>query len=497
MTEPASNGTSRGRVSFIGAGPGAADLITVRAAKRLAEADIVVWAASLVTLDCVRDHASPDAELVDSSRITHEDVIDIYRRALRDRLKVARVHSGDPALWGAVQEQYDACQRMDLDVEIVPGVSAFSAAAAAIGRELTVPEVAQSVVLTRLEGGKTPMPERERIRDFAKHGTTMAIFLSAARAGQLAEELREGGYAEDTPIVVAYKVTWPDELILHTTLGELESAVKEHKLWRHTLFLVGQALRSGGTRSRLYHAGHFHTYRKADKAARRALRSSTRPKATPPSDIAAVPSPAPEPEAKSAGAGPNAETAWWAVRNWQETARTAPRATAKSRPAKTSAQDGLFDGGTETAEQPATAPQPDPESAPAAGAAAAAAPAPARVTARVTPRADDATPPDSAPSPAAAPESAAPMQAVKATSTTEADAPETESPQQLPSTPDPETKSETKSETKTETKSDPEPEPAKPTPAKAKSTRGGTAKSKPSTRKTGLTRNKRRPSGTS
>ncbi|HEX5403479.1 MAG TPA: precorrin-4 C(11)-methyltransferase [Pseudonocardiaceae bacterium] len=262
-----------GRVSFIGAGPGAADLITLRGAKRIAEADIVVWAASLVDPECVREHARADAELIDSSRITHDDVLDVYRRAFGQQLKVARVHSGDPSLWGAVQEQYDSCVRLGLDVEIVPGVSAFSAAAAIAGRELTVPEVAQSVILTRLEGGKTPMPDGEHIREFARHGTTMAIFLSAARSGQLVDELRAGGYPDDTPVVVAYKVTWPDELILHTTIGELADTVKEHKLWRHTLFLVGKALRAEGTRSHLYHAGHFHTYRKADPVARRALRA--------------------------------------------------------------------------------------------------------------------------------------------------------------------------------------------------------------------------------
>jgi precorrin-4 C11-methyltransferase len=263
-----------GRVSFIGAGPGAADLITLRGAKRIAEADIVVWAASLVDPECVREHARPDAELIDSSRITHDDVLEVYRRAAGQRLKVARVHSGDPSLWGAVQEQYDSAVRLGLDVEIVPGVSAFSAAAAIAGRELTVPEVAQSVILTRLEGGKTPMPDGEHIRDFARHGTTMAIFLSAARSGQLVDELRAGGYPDDTPVVIAYKVTWPDELVLHTTIGELSETVKQHKLWRHTLFLVGKSLSATGTRSHLYNAGHFHTFRKADPAARRALRAA-------------------------------------------------------------------------------------------------------------------------------------------------------------------------------------------------------------------------------
>lgn len=329
-----------GRVSFIGAGPGAADLITLRGAKRIAEADIVVWAASLVDPECVRDHARPDAELIDSSLITHEDVVEVYRRAAGGRLKVARVHSGDPALWGAVQEQYDACVRLGLEVEIVPGVSAFSAAAAIAGRELTVPEVAQSVILTRLEGGKTPMPDGEHIREFAKHGTTMAIFLSAARSGQLVDELRAGGYPDDTPVVIAYKVTWPDELVLHTTIGELAETVKQHKLWRHTLFLVGKALRSTGTRSHLYNAGHFHTYRKADPAARRALRGDVqpgddaeqRPKASGSSLhtsrsgwVAARVSSTGSWMGSRQDSGDQSVAAWSAVRGWQETARSTGR----------------------------------------------------------------------------------------------------------------------------------------------------------------------------
>jgi len=261
-------------VSFVGAGPGAADLITLRGARRIAEADVVIWAASLVMAECVAEHARPDAKLVDSSRIAHEDVLVLYRRAAAEGLKLARVHSGDPSLWGAVQEQYDAAEALGLEVEIVPGVSAFGAAAAAAGRELTIPEVAQSVVLTRLEGGKTPMPERERLREFARHGTTMAIFLSAARTAQLVGELRAGGYPDDTPVVVAYRTSWPDELTVRCRLDEVEAVCKQRKLWRQTLFLVGAALGATGTRSHLYHAGHFHTFRKPDAAARRELRAA-------------------------------------------------------------------------------------------------------------------------------------------------------------------------------------------------------------------------------
>ena len=129
-----------GRISFIGAGPGAADLITVRAARRIAEADVVVWSASVLAPECVREHASADAELLDSSQLTHEQAVEVYRRAERDALRVVRLHSGDPALWGSVQEQHDACAKMELDVEIVPGVNGFSAAAAAVSRELTTAE---------------------------------------------------------------------------------------------------------------------------------------------------------------------------------------------------------------------------------------------------------------------------------------------------------------------------------------------------------------------
>jgi precorrin-4/cobalt-precorrin-4 C11-methyltransferase len=262
-------------VWFVGAGPGAADLLTLRAARVIAAADVVIWAASLVQPE-VLDHARPDAELVDSSQLPMEGVVPLYERAARDGLVVARIHSGDPALWGAVQEQLDLCRGLGLAVEIVPGVSSFTAVAAIVQRELTVPGVAQSVVLTRLEGGKTPMPSGESVRGFARHGTTMAVFLSAARSGQLAGELIAGGYPPDTPVVVAHQATWPDELVVGCTVGTMESTVKAHRLWKHTLFLVGPALAASGTRSHLYHPGHFHTFRRADPQARRELRGEAR-----------------------------------------------------------------------------------------------------------------------------------------------------------------------------------------------------------------------------
>ena len=263
---------TRGRVTFVGAGPGAADLLTFRAARAIAEADVVIWAASLVQAE-VLEHAREGAEILDSAQMSLEQVVTVYERAAAEGLKVARIHSGDPALWGGTQEQIDRCAGLGVDVEIVPGVSSFSAVAAAAGRELTIPEVAQSVVLTRLGGGKTPMPPGEEVREFARHGTTMAVFLSAARSGQLTQELLEGGYPTSTPVVIAYQATWPEELVLRCTIGTLEETVKEHKLWKHTLFLVGPALSASGTRSHLYHPGHFHGFRKADKAARAELRA--------------------------------------------------------------------------------------------------------------------------------------------------------------------------------------------------------------------------------
>jgi precorrin-4/cobalt-precorrin-4 C11-methyltransferase len=262
---------SGGKVTFVGAGPGAPDLLTLRAAAAIDAADIVIWASSLVHPG-VLAHARAGAEVVDSALLTLEGVLPYYQRAAAGGLRVARVHSGDPALWGAVQEQLDRCREFGLATEIVPGVSSFTAAAAAIGRELTIPEVAQSVILTRLGGGKTPVPPGEQVAELARHGTTMALFLSAARSAQLQAELLAGGYPPGTPCVIAYRVTWPDELVLRCELADLAATVKAARLWKHTLVLVGPALAAGGTRSHLYHPGHFRQHRQADRAARRALR---------------------------------------------------------------------------------------------------------------------------------------------------------------------------------------------------------------------------------
>lgn len=281
------------KVWFVGAGPGAADLLTLRAAAVIAAADIVVWASSLVHAD-VLAHARPDAEIVDSAALALEDVRALYERALAGDLVVARIHSGDPALWGAVQEQRELCDELGLPHETVPGVSAYSAVAALAGRELTIPELAQSVILTRLGGGKTPMPAGEEIAGLARHGTTMAVFLSAARSGQLQAGLLAGGYPPGTPVVMAYRATWPDELIVECTVGTLAETVRARKLWKHTLFLVGPALAASGTRSHLYHPGHFHGFRRAEHQARLDLRAA---------DAAASPAPGPRGAASASPGG--------------------------------------------------------------------------------------------------------------------------------------------------------------------------------------------------
>lgn len=339
-----------GRISFIGAGPGAADLITIRAARRIAAADVVVWSASVLAPECVREHARPDAELVDSSQLTHEQAVEIFRRAERDRLAVVRLHAGDPALWGAVQDQYDAAAKMELEVEIVPGVSGATAAAAAVGRELT--RSAQSVLLTRLAADS---PESSQVREFARDGVTLAVQLPAARAAQLVEELRAGGHDDDVPVLVAYKVSQPDELLVRTTVGELEQAVKSRKLWRNALFLVGKALAPssrprGYQRESGYRGGDAPARRRSYRSSRR--RSAARaddPDELPQPRPVAEPAPVPAADVPSAGQAKTAvpNIAWWAVREWQEEARSSART--RPRRAADPAQSELFaETGAET-----------------------------------------------------------------------------------------------------------------------------------------------------
>jgi precorrin-4/cobalt-precorrin-4 C11-methyltransferase len=253
-----------GKVWFIGAGPGAPDLLTVRGAGLIGEADVVIWARSLVH-EGVLEYAGPNAEIVESTSIPLEGVRGLYERAVEEGLKVARVHSGDPSLYGAVMEQIEVCEELGLEWEMVPGVSSLGAAAAAVGRELTVPEVSQSVIITR-RASRTPMPEGEDIRSFARHGTTMAIFLSAAKPRVLQEELLEGGYAPETPCAVVYRASWPDEEVIECRLQDLADRVREAGFTRQALILVGPGLGAGGTRSHLYSPEFSHMFRQARHA---------------------------------------------------------------------------------------------------------------------------------------------------------------------------------------------------------------------------------------
>jgi precorrin-4/cobalt-precorrin-4 C11-methyltransferase len=252
-------------ISFVGAGPGAPDLITLRGRDRLAAADVVIWASSLVP-EALIAHARPDVELHDSKVMTLEDVLEVY--AAHPDSAIVRLHSGDPSIYGAIQEQIDWCTSENRSFEIVPGVTSMAAAAAAAGRELTVPRVSQSVVLTRLAGRTAEsMPERESVASFAAIGSTMAVFLSAARPTELQAELLAIGsaYDADTPALVAIRVSWPDEQIVGTTVGELAATLERTGARTTVLVLVGPALAGAAPRSHLYAPGWAHKFRRRSR----------------------------------------------------------------------------------------------------------------------------------------------------------------------------------------------------------------------------------------
>ncbi len=250
-----------GKVWFVGAGPGAADLLTLRAARILGAADIVVWARSLVDA-AVLEHVRDDAEIVASDDKTFDDILALYQRAAAEDLGVARVHSGDPAVYGTLHEQLGACRALGLETEIVPGVSSLSGAAAALGQELTVPDVSQTLILTR-RAQRTSMPDNEKLQELAAHGTTMALFLSVRRPRELQADLEAGGYAPDTPCAVVYKATWPDEVVIRCPLAELGEQVRAARINTQALVLIGPALGAGETagRAHVYDPGYGHRFR--------------------------------------------------------------------------------------------------------------------------------------------------------------------------------------------------------------------------------------------
>jgi precorrin-4/cobalt-precorrin-4 C11-methyltransferase len=251
-------------ISFVGAGPGADDLITVRGARRLTDADVVVWASSLVP-EAVLGHCRNGAVLHDSAVMTLEDVLAVYG-AHPEETRIVRLHSGDPSIYGAIGEQIDWCLAQQRSWEIVPGVSSVSAAAAVLGRELTQPAVAQTVILSRLAGRtKASMPEGESLAELAVHGATMAVFLSAARPDELAAQLLApgSGYHAGTPAAIVVRATWPDEQVVRTTVGRLADDLRDTGATMTVLVLVGDALAGGpaARRSHLYEPSHSTAYR--------------------------------------------------------------------------------------------------------------------------------------------------------------------------------------------------------------------------------------------
>ncbi|MDY7104518.1 MAG: precorrin-4 C(11)-methyltransferase [Actinomycetota bacterium] len=250
-------------ISFVGAGPGAADLITLRGADRLAKADIVIWASSLVP-EALLGHCHDGVTVHDSATMTLEDVLEVYEASPDAR--IVRLHSGDPAVYGAIQEQIDWCVARERSFEIVPGVTSVAGAAAEIGRELTIPKRGQSVVLTR-PAGRTAASMRpgEELASFATHGTTMAVFLAGARPDEIQADLLgpTSGYTADTPAVVLVRATWPDQQIVRTNLGGLADAIRSTGATMTVLVLVGDVLdeRPVEARSHLYDPSYTTTYR--------------------------------------------------------------------------------------------------------------------------------------------------------------------------------------------------------------------------------------------
>ncbi len=248
-------------VHFVGAGPGAPDLITVRGQKYLENADIVIYAGSLVNKELL-DIAPPDCEIYNSAEMTLEEVMDvIINNSDKD---IVRLHTGDPSVYGAIREQEDILEKNDIDYDVCPGVSSMFGAAAALKAEYTLPGVSQSVIITRM-AGRTPVPEKESIELLAEHGASMVIFLSAGMLDKLSEKLILGGYGPDSPAAIVYKATWEDEKKIITTVSGLASAAKENGINKTALVLVGGFLGDEYERSKLYDPGFTHGCREASK----------------------------------------------------------------------------------------------------------------------------------------------------------------------------------------------------------------------------------------
>ena len=251
-------------IHFVGAGSGAADLITVRGAKLLGEADVIIYAGSLVN-PALLEYAKEGAEIHNSAHMTLEQVIETMKAAEAEGKMTVRLHTGDPSLYGAHREQMDLLDEVGISYDVVPGVSSFCGAAAALNAEYTLPNVSQSVIITRMEG-RTPVPDGEKLRKMASHGCTLVLFLSTSLLDGAVEELLAGGaYTEDTPAAIVYKATWPDQKVWRCTIGTLAETAREAGVKNTALITIGGFLGDAYDRSRLYDPTFTHMFRKGSE----------------------------------------------------------------------------------------------------------------------------------------------------------------------------------------------------------------------------------------
>ena len=249
-------------IHFVGAGCGAADLITVRGKALLEQADVIIYAGSLVN-PALLEYKKEGCRVYNSAKMTLEEVLAVMLDAEAAGLITVRLHTGDPCLYGAIREQMDELDKRGVDYDYCPGVSAFSGAAAALKMEYTLPEVSQSVIITRM-AGRTAVPERESVRSFAAHGATMVLFLSAGLLQETQKELLAGGYGPDTPAAIVYKASWPDERTCLCTVSTLADCAKENGISKTALIIVGDVVQqSGYARSKLYDPTFSTEYRPA------------------------------------------------------------------------------------------------------------------------------------------------------------------------------------------------------------------------------------------
>ena len=247
-------------VHFVGAGSGAADLITLRGKKLIENADVIIYAGSLVNPELL-DYSGAECEIHNSALMTLDEVIAIIESAEKTNKTTVRLHTGDPSLYGAIREQMDRLDILNIAYDVCPGVSSFCGAAAALKAEYTLPDVSQTVILTRM-AGRTSVPEKESIESLAAHNATMVIFLSTGMLTELTSRLIEGGYSPDTPAAIVYKATWEDEKVCRCTVASLADTAKEHGISKTALITVGNFLGNSHSLSKLYSADFETEYRK-------------------------------------------------------------------------------------------------------------------------------------------------------------------------------------------------------------------------------------------